>query len=70
MDEKNGTVTLSEIFKWYRSDFGNSDLEVCEFLLKYVRDENKKTGLEKLLADKKVKLRYSKYDWGHNGKKD
>ncbi|MBN4072881.1 DUF547 domain-containing protein [Crocinitomix catalasitica] len=32
LTEKKNQVSLSEIFKWYREDFGNNNLEVIEFI--------------------------------------
>ena len=67
VDEKNGILKLSELFNWYRSDFGNSDLEVAQFVCKYLSGE-KQTSLQNVITKQKIKLKYFKYDWGTNSK--
>ncbi|MBM3760786.1 MAG: DUF547 domain-containing protein [Acidobacteria bacterium] len=52
------TVTVSEIFKWFREDFGGSEKAVLEFLSRY-----KKTAR---LNEPGWRVRYSSYDWSIN----
>ena len=68
VDVARGIVRLSEIFKWYRSDFGKTDLQVAEFVLKYVRDEKRRDDLKQLIDSGKVSIKYFAYDWTHNAK--
>jgi len=49
-------LQISEIFKWYRSDFGNTDAEVIHFLNKY-----RNTAI-----DKNAEIAYYSYDWQLN----
>ncbi len=54
------TVTLSTIFKWYRSDFGATESDVLD----YVSEHH--AGLRTLREDEgRVKVRYD-YDWALN----
>ncbi len=49
-------VKISEIFKWYRQDFGKSDKDLINFINKY-RDTD---------LPEKTKLSYYTYDWKIN----
>lgn len=51
---------MSQIFQWYKNDFGN----IIDFIKKY----NKK--LNDLLeeSNKKVEIKYQKYNWKTNNK--
>ena len=49
-------VRLSQIFEWYKEDFGSSTENVLAFIGKY--------GAE--LRQGKWKVRYIEYDWGIN----
>lgn len=52
----NGQVLLSEIFKWYRDDFGQSDTDLVSFINQY-RDKALPT---------QTSLGYYTYDWSLN----
>jgi hypothetical protein len=56
VDEKKKVVNLSEIFKWYREDFGSNDLEVIEFINQY-RTE---------IVPTDYSIAYYTYDWALN----
>lgn len=56
---KGETLEISEIFKWYRSDFGETDADLVLFLKKYRNNE--------VASD--VKLSYYTYDWKLNDAK-
>lgn len=56
----NGRLTLSQIFSWYRSDFGRSDAEVISHIAKYASADLKK----KLQATDSIDG-YA-YDWSLN----
>jgi hypothetical protein len=57
-DAASKVVTVSEIFKWFRTDFGGSESSVLKFLAKYRKDAELGTG--------GWKLRYANYDWSIN----
>jgi len=52
----NGKVELSEIFKWYRSDFGNSDKQIIGYINRY-RDNP---------LPENTNYTYYNYDWSLN----
>lgn len=58
LDVKARTVTTSEIFKWFRADFGGSEAAVLAFLGRYVKSAR--------LSEPGWKLRYQDYDWSIN----
>ncbi len=43
--DKNGNITASSIFKWYKEDFGASEADVISYLVKFAENE-KKTALQ------------------------
>jgi hypothetical protein len=57
-------LSLSMIFKWYRSDFGGSEQSLMDTLLTYL-DEGEKKDFLKENRDR-VRIRYQDYDWGLN----
>lgn len=56
---ENDEITISTIFKWYKTDFGENADEVRQYLLTYLEDD-KKTVFESI-----QKMRYD-YDWSIN----
>lgn len=52
----NGSVELSEIFRWYAKDFGGSKLAVIEFI----------NGFRTEPIDESSKIKYYNYDWNLN----
>jgi len=58
IDSVRKIVTVSEIFKWFRNDFGGSEAAVLKFISRYV----KKARLE----EPGWKLKYASYDWSVN----
>jgi len=68
ISEDRSQVRLTQLFQWYRPDFGSSDQEVLTWILKHVKMPEKKTGLEEVLEKNQFKLTFSPYDWGHNNK--
>ena len=57
---KKRTVTLSTIFKWYRSDFGVTEADVLEYVAQH------HAALAQLRKDnERLKVRYD-YDWALN----
>ena len=68
VNEDRGEVRLSQLFQWYRLDFGEEDGEVLRWILDHVTEPTKKKDLEELLAKNQYKVSYIPYDWGHNDK--
>ncbi len=64
VDRQKGLVSLSRIFKWYRSDFGNSEPEMLRFIAPYLYED--KEGV--YLSDNadKIDIEYQDYDWRLN----
>ena len=61
VDLEKKTVYLSPIFKWYKKDFGKSDMEILE----YVADHF--LGAEKsAIKGGGFTISYTEYDWGVN----
>ncbi|MDA8693434.1 DUF547 domain-containing protein [Saprospiraceae bacterium] len=52
----NTTMSLSQIFNWYKKDFGNSKTSVVNFINKYREDK---------FSDSK-RIKYTDYDWSLN----
>eukprot|EP00736_Rhodelphis_marinus_P009107 Rmarinus@m.5247 len=69
VDVETRTVHLSQIFYWYRSDFGSDDVEILEYVCNFL-SEDRCEQLRSLLKDKKhpPKLKYFKYNWDTNQK--
>lgn len=64
--EKEMTLLLSELFKWYRDDFCSSTADsLPKAILKYLRG-NKKAILERMLLKGSVKVKFISYDWSTN----
>ena len=58
--DKDGDLVVSSIFKWYRSDFGNSETQVLNHIRRYADDE-----LRARLAGVNSVSDYE-YDWSLN----
>ncbi len=58
VDAASKTVTTSEIFKWFQSDFGGSQATVLKFLSRYIKKPR--------LDEPGWKLQYRNYDWSLN----
>jgi Zn-dependent peptidase ImmA (M78 family) len=70
IDGRARRITLSKIFLWYASDFGDTTYEVLEWMLRYLPAGNA-TILQGLLGAWGIsppKVAYRKYDWGLNSK--
>jgi len=61
-DPATGTLWLSPIFKWYEDDFTDS----AGSLMVYVKPFLPKEAREAIDQSPKVKVIYTKYDWGLN----
>ncbi|MCU0491981.1 MAG: DUF547 domain-containing protein [Chloroflexaceae bacterium] len=62
VDETQGEVLISSIFKWYAEDFGGA-AGVVAFLRQHLPDDERRTWL---LAAQQGRLVYREYDWGLN----
>ncbi len=56
-------LRISQIFKWYRADFGTQD-DLMEFLIRYLDDGEKKEFLRN--NSNWIRIRYKPYDWSLN----
>ena len=66
--EDRSEVKLSQLFQWYKVDFGEDDSQVLRWILAHVTEPTKKNDVEELLAKNQYKVSYTPYDWGHNDK--
>ncbi|WP_167882433.1 DUF547 domain-containing protein [Leptospira sarikeiensis] len=64
LDLDKNILSVSEIFDWYREDFGKEEGSVMSFILKYLDDMNLREELEK--RSSKIRFEYIPYDWGKN----
>jgi hypothetical protein len=60
---RSGEVCLSQLFRWYRADFGGRE-GVHRFLIKYLNDSRRR----ELPSTSRgaPRFRYRPYDWGLN----
>lgn len=56
-------LRISQIFKWYRADFGTRD-DLIGFLIRYLDGGEKKEFLKN--NTNRVRIRYNHYDWSLN----
>uniref|UniRef100_A0A4W3JU43 Zgc:152951 n=1 Tax=Callorhinchus milii TaxID=7868 RepID=A0A4W3JU43_CALMI len=61
-------IRLSQIFKWYKVDFGGTDRKVAAWVYNHMADGIKKRDMKKLLDSSSYKLSYLPYDWRSNAK--
>uniref|UniRef100_A0A3Q2Z5Q7 Zgc:152951 n=1 Tax=Hippocampus comes TaxID=109280 RepID=A0A3Q2Z5Q7_HIPCM len=66
VDSGKKEVRLSQIFKWYKVDFGGTDEKLLKWVLKHMSDSPKKTSLKGVLAAGKAKVSFLPYDWSSN----
>ncbi|CAL8321022.1 unnamed protein product [Merluccius merluccius] len=66
VDCRKQEVRLSQIFKWYKADFGGTDEKVLNWVLEHMSDSPKRSNLEIILSAGKTKLSYLPYDWSTN----
>ncbi len=57
-------LRISQIFRWYRRDFGGTERAIIEFLLRHLDAGEKRAFLES--HKEAVKVRYRHYDWNLN----
>ncbi|XP_053482897.1 uncharacterized protein zgc:152951 [Ictalurus furcatus] len=66
VDSMKREVKLSQIFKWYKADFGDTDEKLLKWVLNHMRASQKKKSLKTLLSTGNVKVSYMHYDWSTN----
>jgi hypothetical protein len=57
-------LRISQIFRWYRRDFGGNQRSIIQFLFRYLDPGERKDFLES--HQEAVKVRYRDYDWSLN----
>lgn len=60
---EKGLLKISQIFKWYRTDFGTRD-DLIGFLIQHLDPGEKKEFLEN--NARRLRIRYNRYDWSLN----
>ncbi|MCD8534143.1 MAG: DUF547 domain-containing protein [Verrucomicrobia bacterium] len=60
-NESTQTIHLSRIFEWYRSDFGNSDSQLIEFLSPYFTPALRAEIAN--LDKSQIHIHFTNYDW-------
>uniref|UniRef100_A0A3Q2P731 Zgc:152951 n=1 Tax=Fundulus heteroclitus TaxID=8078 RepID=A0A3Q2P731_FUNHE len=66
VDSGKNEVRLSQIFKWYKADFGGTDEKLLKWVLDHMGDSPKKTSLQDVLSAGKTKVSFLPYDWSSN----
>ncbi|XP_022596655.1 uncharacterized protein LOC111218571 isoform X2 [Seriola dumerili] len=66
VDSGKREVRLSQIFKWYKADFGGTDEKLLKWVLEHMGDSPKKTSLQDILSAGKTKVCFLPYDWSSN----
>lgn len=70
INEKNHSITISEILNWYLIDFAKSKHDLPQKILEFLHGD-KKTKLQEMLNKKgRVKVYFHKYDWTTNATKN
>jgi len=60
---EQGTMLISEIFRWYERDFGGTG-GVLDFIFDYLVDEKARRFLQEKTGD--LRIDYLHYDWNLN----
>lgn len=63
LDQRNNILYLSQIFKWYNPDFGNSMESAIKYIITFANRETRDYVLNNLT---KLQIKYLPYDWGLN----
>ncbi|TKS67396.1 hypothetical protein D9C73_001280 [Collichthys lucidus] len=66
VDSGKREVRLSQIFKWYKADFGGTDEKLLKWVVEHMGDSPKKTSLQGVLSAGKTKVTFLPYDWSTN----
>lgn len=62
IDRVRNELMISQIFNWYKEDFGGPE-GVLGFVLKYLPDDERRAWID---SQQTVRLAYKPYDWGLN----
>lgn len=63
LDKKRSIIYLSQIFNWYAEDFGKSQKEQLENIVKFANDQDKAYILKNLDS---LQIKFHPYDWNLN----
>uniref|UniRef100_H3DG73 Zgc:152951 n=1 Tax=Tetraodon nigroviridis TaxID=99883 RepID=H3DG73_TETNG len=66
VDSGKKEVRLSQIFKWYKADFGGTDEKLLQWVVEHMGDSPKKSSLQGVLSAGKAKISFLPYDWSSN----
>ncbi|XP_051999056.1 uncharacterized protein LOC127655338 isoform X2 [Xyrauchen texanus] len=66
IDSGRREVKLSQIFKWYKADFGGTDEKLLDWVFDHMGASQKKRSLQALMSQGNVKVSYLPYDWSTN----
>ncbi|XP_076018144.1 uncharacterized protein LOC143009926 [Genypterus blacodes] len=66
VDSGKREVRLSQIFKWYKADFGGTDEKLLTWVLEHMGDSPKKNSLQSVISGGKTKVTFLPYDWSSN----
>ncbi|XP_078088961.1 uncharacterized protein LOC144506558 [Mustelus asterias] len=66
VDVSKKEVRVSQLFKWYKADFGGTDEKLLSWLLEHLGDSPKKAALKELLDHGEIKIATLPYDWSTN----
>ena len=58
------TILISQIFKWYKADFGGSHEALINTLLNFLDEGEKKTFIKE--NRDRIRIKYQPYDWNLN----
>ncbi|WKZ17008.1 MAG: DUF547 domain-containing protein [Candidatus Jettenia caeni] len=63
LDKNSNILYLSQIFKWYASDFGKTQQQVIRYVLNFADEDVKDYTLENI---NNLRIRYLPYNWNLN----
>ncbi|XP_051564483.1 uncharacterized protein LOC127447042 isoform X2 [Myxocyprinus asiaticus] len=66
IDSGRREVKLSQIFKWYKADFGGTDEKLLNWVFDHMGASRKKRSLQALMSQGNTKVSYLPYDWSTN----
>lgn len=66
IDEENKVVKLSQIFKWYADDFGQSSTELLTWIHNAMGSSDKQQKLKKVMDGEKITITHLPYNWNLN----
>ncbi|XP_059824638.1 uncharacterized protein zgc:152951 isoform X1 [Hypanus sabinus] len=68
VDVAKKELRLSQIFKWYKVDFGGTDEKLLQWVFEHLQDSPKKKALKELRDHGIIKIVYLPYNWSTNSK--